>query len=72
VSSGFGDNVGVIAQHYKTITRVFHCKHALVEDLGQNQHRAIKIDPQVDTTKFEFVLGRTLSWPWFLVATLKS
>ncbi len=27
MSLGFGDNVGVIAQHYKTITRLFLCKH---------------------------------------------
>ncbi len=67
--SGFGDNVGVIAQEYKTITRLFLCKHALVEDSGQNPHRAIKIDP----TKFKSVLGRTLNWPWHLVAeSLKS
>jgi hypothetical protein len=68
VSSGFGLNVGVIAQEYKTITRLFLCKHALVEeDSGQNPHRAIKIDP----TKFKSVLGRT--WPWLLVAeSLKS
>jgi hypothetical protein len=72
VSSGFGDNVGVIAQHYKTVTRLFLCKHALVEDLGQKPHRAFKIDPQFDATKLKTVLGRTLSWPWLLVATLKN
>jgi hypothetical protein len=40
VSSGFGLKVGVIAQEYKIITRLFLCKHALVEDSGQNPHRA--------------------------------
>ncbi len=55
--SQLGINVGVIAQHYKTITRLFLCKHALVEDLGQNPHRAFKIDPQLDATKFKSVLG---------------
>ncbi len=55
MNSGFGDNVGVIAQHFKTITRLFLCKHALVEDLGQNPHRAFKFEPQVDATKFKSV-----------------
>jgi hypothetical protein len=64
--------LGVIAQHYTTIKRLFLCKHALVEDLGQNLHRSIKIDPQVDKTKFKSVLYRTLSCQWLLVATLKS
>ena len=56
---GFGLNVGVIAQEYKTTTRLFLCKNALVEDSGQNPHRAIKIDP----TKFKSVLGRTFAAP---------
>ncbi len=53
LSSQFGFNVGVIAQHKKTITRLFLCKHALVEDLGPNPPslaRAITIETQVDTT----------------------
>ncbi len=45
VSSGFGINAGVIAQQYKNITRLFLCKNALVENSGQNPHKAIKIDP---------------------------
>ena len=40
-----GCNVGVIDQHYKTITRLFLSENALVEDSGKNPHRAIKIDP---------------------------
>jgi hypothetical protein len=48
VSPQFGSNVGVIDQHYKTISRLFLSENALVEDSGQNPHRAIKIDP----TKF--------------------
>ena len=69
MSSGFGINVGVIAQEYKTIISLLLCKYTLVEDSGQNPFRAIKIDP----TKFKSVLGHTLSWPWLLVAeSLKS
>jgi hypothetical protein len=60
VSSGFGINVGVIVQKYKTITSLFLCKNALVEDSGQNPHRAIKIDP----TQFKSVLGRTFAAPY--------
>jgi hypothetical protein len=48
----------------QTITRLFLHKHSLVEDSGQNPHTAIKID----ATNFKSVLGRTLSWPWLLVA----
>ncbi len=43
VSPHFGINVGVIDQHYKTITRLFLSENAPVEDSGQNPHRAIKI-----------------------------
>jgi hypothetical protein len=43
VSHQFGINVGVIDQHYKTITRLFLSENAPVEDSGQNPHRAIKI-----------------------------
>ncbi len=62
MSPPFGSNVGVIDQHYKTITRLFLIENALVEDSGQNPHRAIKIDP----TKFksvQTVLGRTFAAP---------
>jgi len=52
-------NITKLLQGYSDL---FLSENALVEDSGQNPHRAIKMDP-TKSSKFKSVLGRTFAAP---------